>query len=573
MKLFSLFSSCRRRSSCPSWTESSREMNFFRTRRQAIQIRVSTYAEELDFQIHSKEKVKDIFERVCNAISVREKWFFGLGIDTSDGITWLKTNKELLRQIPTSLESSGTILIRFLVKFYPESIEEELVLPNTQNLFYLQLRDEVISERLRVQAEEAILLASYNIQAQIGDIDDFDDIPPDLGNGQSVSWSQKMIEKIKSLQPILPSYTFISNKSMTKENWFQEVFQIQQTHRGLSFEESKLEYIKLCSKIVNFGVIYFEIKVGKEFETSIDHWLGVSCIGINLYSMEDKLNPKKNWVWTQVDDLNYKGEKFIIKPSQLKTDEHRPDEVVFYSETPAINEIILELCQGNHQLFFQRRQADTIEVQQMKLTAREDKERRAIERSNLLKEREARKIAEHDNADLREQVIYFRDQAMKCQKELDKAAVYNERKQLHTEEINLMQLQISQKDAIIDEYESKLIAFQKENEMLRQKLAALSLEKQRVPQDRIVEQSYPLNTNSNFSPKLPDYTNPFGDFRNETKSNSQEKTNINYAMAFVNQLTRESERMKVEQSDQARKMEASFTQIRHGLENQEHPFK
>ena len=92
MKLFSLFSSCRRRSSCPSWTESSRgkiitpyiisylliidpffraEMNFFRTRRQAIQIRVSTYAEELDFQIHSKEKVKDIFERVCNAISVR----------------------------------------------------------------------------------------------------------------------------------------------------------------------------------------------------------------------------------------------------------------------------------------------------------------------------------------------------------------------------------------------------------------------------------------------------------------------------------------------------------------------
>ena len=75
--------------------------------------------------------------------------------------------------------------------------------------------------------------------------------------------------------------------------------------------------------------------------------------------------------------------------------------------------------------------------------------------------------------------------------------------------------------------------------MLRQKIAALSLEKQRVPQDRIVEQPYPLNTNSNFSPKLPDYTNPFGDFRNETKSNSQEQKNINYAMAFVNQVLSE----------------------------------
>ena len=49
----------------------------------------------------------------------------------------------------------------------------------------------------------------------------------------------------------------------------------------------------------------------------------------------------------------YRGEKFIIKPSQLKTDEHRPDEVVFYSESAAVNEIILELCQGNHHLFFQ----------------------------------------------------------------------------------------------------------------------------------------------------------------------------------------------------------------------------
>ena len=81
----------------------------------------------------------------------------------------------------------------------------------------------------------------------------------------------------------------------------------------------------------------------------------------------------------------------------------------------------------------------------MKLTAREEKERRHAERSNLLKEREARKMAEQDNVDLREQVIYFRDQAMKYQKELDKTALFNERKQLHGEELNLMQLQISQK--------------------------------------------------------------------------------------------------------------------------------
>ena len=128
-----------------------------------------------------------------------------------------------------------------------------------------------------------------------------------------------MLERVKQLQPILPDYVINSNPGMTPENWYSEVFKAHQDLRGLSYEESKLEYVKLCSKIVNFGVIYFLIKgtkpamffyyrilVGKDYETSIDHWIGICSYGINLYSTEDKLNPKKSWTWTQVDDLNYK---------------------------------------------------------------------------------------------------------------------------------------------------------------------------------------------------------------------------------------------------------------------------
>ena len=215
----------------------------------------------------------------------------------------MKHNKELMRQ-PIQTEN-GAVHIKLLVKYYPESVEDELVLPNTQNLFYLQLKHDVITGRLRVaEPEAAVLLASYHIQAQLGDIDQLDDFPPDLGNGQS--WEQHMLERVKQLQPILPDYVVHSNPGMTPDNWHAEVFKAQQDLRGLSVEESKLEYVKLCAKIINFGVIYFLIKVGKDFETSIDHWIGISSYGINLYSTEDKLNPKKNWAWTQVDDLNYK---------------------------------------------------------------------------------------------------------------------------------------------------------------------------------------------------------------------------------------------------------------------------
>ena len=44
----------------------------------------------------------------------------------------------------------------------------------------------------------------------------------------------------------------------------------------------------------------------------------------------------------------------------------------------------------------------------MKQAAREEKERRRLERTTLLRERDARKIAEQDKIDLQEQVKYYR---------------------------------------------------------------------------------------------------------------------------------------------------------------------
>jgi radixin len=46
---------------------------------------------------------------------------------------------------------------------------------------------------------------------------------------------------------------------------------------------------------------------------------------------------------------------------------------VFYAPRLRINKRILALCMGNHELYMRRRKPDTIEVQQMKAQAREEK--------------------------------------------------------------------------------------------------------------------------------------------------------------------------------------------------------
>jgi len=53
---------------------------------------------------------------------------------------------------------------------------------------------------------------------------------------------------------------------------------------------------------------------------------------------------------------------------------------VFFAERLRINKRILALCMGNHELYMRRRKPDTIEVQQMKAQAREDKQAKQAER-------------------------------------------------------------------------------------------------------------------------------------------------------------------------------------------------
>ena len=53
---------------------------------------------------------------------------------------------------------------------------------------------------------------------------------------------------------------------------------------------------------------------------------------------------------------------------------------IFYSPRLRVNKQILALCMGNHELYMRRRKADTIEVQQMKAQAMEEKQAKLKER-------------------------------------------------------------------------------------------------------------------------------------------------------------------------------------------------
>ncbi|XP_054829494.1 radixin isoform X2 [Eublepharis macularius] len=209
----------------------------------------------------------------------------------------------------------------------------------------------------------------------------------------------------------------LEQHKLTKEQWEERIQNWHEEHRGMLREDSMMEYLKIAQDLEMYGVNYFEIKNKKGTEL----WLGVDALGLNIYEHDDKLTPKIGFPWSEIRNISFNDKKFVIKPIDKKA----PD-FVFYAPRLRINKRILALCMGNHELYMRRRKPDTIEVQQMKAQAREEKHQKQLERAQLENEKKKREIAEkekerieREKEELIERLRQIEEQTMKAQKELE----------------------------------------------------------------------------------------------------------------------------------------------------------
>jgi len=128
---------------------------------------------------------------VCRTIGLRETWYFGLQYEDAKGfISWLKLDKkgdfgccllniknpisvihydnnELIIVQDQGISQQPTTPFMFLAKFYPEDVAEELVQEVTQHLFFLQVKQAILSMDIYCPPEASVLLASYAVQAKV----------------------------------------------------------------------------------------------------------------------------------------------------------------------------------------------------------------------------------------------------------------------------------------------------------------------------------------------------------------------------------------------------------------------
>ncbi|KAK7063193.1 Merlin [Halocaridina rubra] len=188
---------------------------------------------------------------------------------------------------------------------------------------------------------------------------------------------------------------------MTAEMWEERIRIWYADHQGMTRDEAEMEYLKIAQDLGMYGVNYFKITNKKQTEL----WLGVTALGLNVYESENKLEPKISFPWSEIRNISVDDKKFTIRP----TDKTAPN-FVFFSKNSRMNKLILDLSIGNHDLFKRRRKPDTIEVQQMKAAAREEKIRRQVEKDKLSREKQLREEAERQKVELEQRLFQYQEE-------------------------------------------------------------------------------------------------------------------------------------------------------------------
>ncbi|XP_017267487.1 ezrin b isoform X3 [Kryptolebias marmoratus] len=203
---------------------------------------------------------------------------------------------------------------------------------------------------------------------------------------------------------------------LSKEQWEERIQVWHEEHSGMLKEDAMMEYLKISQDLEMYGVNYFDIKNKK----GTDLRLGVDALGLNIYEKDDKLTPKIGFPWSEIRNISFNDKKFVIKPIDKKS----PD-FVFYAPRLRINKRILHLCMGNHELYMRRRKPDSIEVQQMKAQAREERQQRQMERAHLENEKKKREAIEREKEqmeqekqDLMLRLCHYEEKTKKAEKEL-----------------------------------------------------------------------------------------------------------------------------------------------------------
>uniref|UniRef100_A0A4W5MUT1 FERM domain-containing protein n=1 Tax=Hucho hucho TaxID=62062 RepID=A0A4W5MUT1_9TELE len=193
----------------------------------------------------------------------------------------------------------------------------------TRHQYYLQLRKDILEDRLYCNEETGMFLAALALQAEFGDY-----------------MSELYGRNYYQLEQ------FVSKRMMEKmalPNLKEELPRLHANNSQMLPEEAETEYLKIAQQLPEYGMVFH--RVGREKKPVVGELvLGVCATGIIVYELKNHLRTvTRRFLWRETDTISANHRKLTIESGGPSGKKHS-----FVTESSKIAQYLLSLCSGQH---------------------------------------------------------------------------------------------------------------------------------------------------------------------------------------------------------------------------------
>ncbi|XP_076402926.1 tyrosine-protein phosphatase non-receptor type 13 isoform X6 [Peromyscus maniculatus bairdii] len=291
--------------------------------------------QRLELTCDTKTVCKDVFDMVVAHVGLVEHHLFALATLKENEYFFVDPDLKLTKVAPEGWKEEpkkkGKAAVEFTlffrIKFFMDDVS--LIQHNlTCHQYYLQLRKDVLEERMHCDDETALLLASLALQAEYGDYQ------PEV---HGVSYFR--------LEHYLPARVMEKlDLSYIKE----ELPKLHNTYAGASEKETELEFLKVCQRLTEYGVHLHRVHPEKKSQTGI--LLGVCSKGVLVFEVHNGVRTLVlRFPWRETKKISFSKKKITL---QNTSDGIKH---AFQTDSSKACQYLLQLCSSQHKFQLQMR--------------------------------------------------------------------------------------------------------------------------------------------------------------------------------------------------------------------------
>ncbi|XP_039996111.1 FERM domain-containing protein 6 [Xiphias gladius] len=294
--------------------------------------------DQLDITVRPKSTGQDVFNRVTELLGLKELHFFGLTVVRDNEHIFLDMGEKLTKYLPKEWrQDSGKALQKrplplvlcLKVQYYVEN-GRLICERKARHLYYTDLRERVLRSECRQQEEVYFQLASYALQADLGDH------PPPREYAEITPY----FEPKDYFPPWIVAkrgvnYLLCHGPKVHQELW------------GMSTRDAILLFIRESCRLEDVPVTFYRLQKDKKEERGTA-LLGLTLRGMQVYQEVNNMRQLLyDFPWSNVGRLTFLGKKFEIQPDGLPS----ARKLIYYTGSSFRSRHLLLHLSSSHRLY------------------------------------------------------------------------------------------------------------------------------------------------------------------------------------------------------------------------------